>query len=212
MDLVAGSMVGLSSCRDGRYVLDAGLRRNDPRHRGAGVQTWAELWAAHGHQLSRRQWQSRIGSNGGFDPWEELERRTGVRLDPALNESRRVRRDEFAGPAPGPAGDPGVARTSIQARVPGGRGVVVFPGLGGIPPAPTRDPRVFSHPRVCRRCGASQTRSDVLSNRLQGAGSPSHKFGGGGRLPARRRGRHGRRPVHRGRPSHAHRRSGFLAR
>ena len=58
-------------------------------------RAWAELWAAHGHQLSRRQWQSRIGSNGGFDPWEELERRAGVRLDPALNESRRVRRDEL---------------------------------------------------------------------------------------------------------------------
>jgi HAD superfamily hydrolase (TIGR01509 family) len=62
---------------------------------GPVYQSWAELWAARGHQLSLAEWQTRIGTDGGFDPWAELERRAGARLDPALDNFRRARRDEL---------------------------------------------------------------------------------------------------------------------
>jgi cobalt/nickel transport system ATP-binding protein len=56
--------------------------------------SWTELWAEHGHELSRARWQSIIGTEHGFDPWAELERLVGHPLDPSLQERRRARRDE----------------------------------------------------------------------------------------------------------------------
>lgn len=58
-------------------------------------RSWAELWAAHGHELGLADWQATIGTDGVFDPWTELERRAKVRLDPSLNDLRRTRRDEL---------------------------------------------------------------------------------------------------------------------
>lgn len=58
-------------------------------------RSWAELWDTHGHELSLVEWQTTIGTDSGFDPWAALERRVGRRLDTALNEARRARRDEL---------------------------------------------------------------------------------------------------------------------
>jgi HAD superfamily hydrolase (TIGR01509 family) len=58
-------------------------------------RSWAELWAEHGYELSLADWQAVIGTEGTFDPWAELETRAGRRLDPALQERRRARRDEL---------------------------------------------------------------------------------------------------------------------
>jgi HAD superfamily hydrolase (TIGR01509 family) len=58
-------------------------------------RSWAELWDDHGHELALAAWQATIGTDSAFDPWAELERRMGCRLDPALRERRRARRDEL---------------------------------------------------------------------------------------------------------------------
>jgi HAD superfamily hydrolase (TIGR01509 family) len=55
-------------------------------------QSWAELWHDHGVELDRDRWQEIIGTDAGFDPWVELQRRVGW-LDPSLLERRRDRRD-----------------------------------------------------------------------------------------------------------------------
>ena len=67
-------------------------------------RSWAELWEVQGHELARARWQSVIGTDGGFDPWGELERLVGHPLEPALQERRKARRDHCSaasGPAPG---------------------------------------------------------------------------------------------------------------
>ncbi|HEX3424829.1 MAG TPA: HAD-IA family hydrolase [Acidimicrobiales bacterium] len=56
-------------------------------------QSWAELWQNHDVELSRSRWQAVIGTNGVFDPWMELQQVLGRRLNPALLEQRRQRRD-----------------------------------------------------------------------------------------------------------------------
>ncbi len=58
-------------------------------------RSWAELWSAHGTELSLAEWQAVIGTEATFDPWAELERRLTHPLDPALQEHRRSRRDEL---------------------------------------------------------------------------------------------------------------------
>lgn len=56
-------------------------------------RSWAELWAEHGHDLDRSSWQRLIGTDDGFDPFAELERRHGRPLEPVLQARRRQRRD-----------------------------------------------------------------------------------------------------------------------
>jgi putative hydrolase of the HAD superfamily len=66
--------------------------------------TWSDLWNEHGHELTLIDWQEGIGTEGGFDPWSELERRVGSSLDPALRDIRRQRQNELQaeyGPRPG---------------------------------------------------------------------------------------------------------------
>ena len=58
-------------------------------------RSWAELWAAHGQELDLAHWQQTLGMEDAFDPWDALESRLGTRLDPALNDQRRARRDEI---------------------------------------------------------------------------------------------------------------------
>ena len=58
-------------------------------------RSWAELWHDHGHRLARSDWQQNIGGDDLFDPWAELEARTGRPLDVRLHHRRRRRRDEI---------------------------------------------------------------------------------------------------------------------
>ncbi len=58
-------------------------------------QSWAELWEEHGVELARARWQAVIGTDAGFDPWAELQRTLGRLLPPAVEERRRLRRDEL---------------------------------------------------------------------------------------------------------------------
>lgn len=58
-------------------------------------RAWTELWASHGVDLPRAEWQAILGTDSGFDPWDELERRLGRSIDPALRDTRRARRDEL---------------------------------------------------------------------------------------------------------------------
>ena len=67
-------------------------------------RSWAELWADHGHRLTRAEWQVNIGTDDVFDPLTELELRLGRPLDPVVQDRRRRRRDEIQarhGPRPG---------------------------------------------------------------------------------------------------------------
>jgi HAD superfamily hydrolase (TIGR01509 family) len=70
-------------------------------------QSWAELWEEYGVELGRARWQAVIGTDGVFDPWVELQRLVGRRLDPALALRRQARRDELQAaydPRPGVLG------------------------------------------------------------------------------------------------------------
>ena len=58
-------------------------------------RAWHELWASHGVDLPRAEWQAILGTDGGFDAWAELERRLGQAVDPQLRDQRRARRDEL---------------------------------------------------------------------------------------------------------------------
>jgi HAD superfamily hydrolase (TIGR01509 family) len=78
---------------DGGLVLDFDgtvLDTEEPIYR-----SWQELWAEHGHELALADWQATIGTEGVFDPWDQLERRVGRPLDPAWHDRRRARRDEL---------------------------------------------------------------------------------------------------------------------
>ena len=64
---------------------------------------WSELYAQHGVPLDLERWQSIIGTDDDFDPWDELVAHAGP-LDPALNRARQRRRDALiheAGLRPG---------------------------------------------------------------------------------------------------------------
>lgn len=45
----------------------------------------AELWEAHGIDLTIEIWAARIGTHARLDPFRELEQRLGRTLDPSLN-------------------------------------------------------------------------------------------------------------------------------
>lgn len=60
----------------------------------------AELWAELGVELTVEDWAWRIGTNGHDDPFTELEKRLGRRLDPALQERRIARKNQLTDEAP----------------------------------------------------------------------------------------------------------------
>ncbi|MCA1845939.1 MAG: HAD-IA family hydrolase [Actinobacteria bacterium] len=62
---------------------------------GPVYQSWAELWEEQGHELPRPLWQGLIGTDAGFDPWLELQRRKGRPLDPTLKDRRRARCEDL---------------------------------------------------------------------------------------------------------------------
>lgn len=68
----------------------------------SAYRTWYEFWDAHGEELDLAEWQAIIGTDGAFDPWEELQRRLGRRLDRARFTEIRGRRDELLAQQDGP--------------------------------------------------------------------------------------------------------------
>lgn len=60
----------------------------------------AELWAEFDIELAVEDWAWRIGTNGHDDPFTELEKRLGRRLDPALQEWRIARKNQLTDEAP----------------------------------------------------------------------------------------------------------------
>ena len=58
-------------------------------------RSWVELWADHGHGLTRAEWQVNIGTEDVFDPLGELESRIGRSVDETVQARRRLRRDEI---------------------------------------------------------------------------------------------------------------------
>lgn len=76
-------------------------------------RAWSEVWDEHGHSLALFDWQRNIGTEDVFDPLAELEHRLGHRLNPDIDDRRRIRRDEIqAGLGP----RPGVVRWLSDAR------------------------------------------------------------------------------------------------
>jgi HAD superfamily hydrolase (TIGR01509 family) len=45
---------------------------------------WAEIYRDHGGTLTLEHWRHALGTHNGFDPYAELERQTGRRLDRAI--------------------------------------------------------------------------------------------------------------------------------
>lgn len=66
----------------------------------AAYQAAAELWADHGIEVTIQDWAWRIGTNGHDDPFTELQKVLGRRLDPALNERRITRKNALTDEAP----------------------------------------------------------------------------------------------------------------
>jgi len=65
---------------------------------------WSELYEQHGVALDLARWQSIIGTDDDFDPWDELCAAVGRPLDRSLNRLRQQRRDALmheAGLRPG---------------------------------------------------------------------------------------------------------------
>lgn len=80
---------------------------------GPTYQSWAETYEAHGVPLTLEEWSLTIGRVDHPDPWEELQRRLGRRLDPSVKEARKRRRDELL-LALGPCA--GAAESLLEAR------------------------------------------------------------------------------------------------
>jgi HAD superfamily hydrolase (TIGR01509 family) len=60
----------------------------------------AELWEAHGIELTIDMWAARIGTHARLDPFHELQERLGRTLDPALNEQRIARKNALTDEMP----------------------------------------------------------------------------------------------------------------
>ena len=71
------------------------LDTEEPAYRAA-----AELWAELGIDLTPDDWAWRIGTAGHDDPFTELEKRLGRRLDPALNQRRIARKNALTDEMP----------------------------------------------------------------------------------------------------------------
>jgi HAD superfamily hydrolase (TIGR01509 family) len=60
----------------------------------------AELWEAHGEELTLEAWCGRIGTHTELNPFAELEQRLGRRLDPDLQRQRIARKNALTDEAP----------------------------------------------------------------------------------------------------------------
>jgi HAD superfamily hydrolase (TIGR01509 family) len=99
----------MSSVRAVIYDFDGLLLETE----GPTYQSWAETYEAHGVPLSLDEWSLTIGRVDHPDPWEELQRRLGRRLDSSVRDARRQRRDELLH-ALGPCA--GAAESLLEAR------------------------------------------------------------------------------------------------
>lgn len=60
------------------------------------LESWAEIYREHGHELPMEQWNSLLGSNRGFDPGAHLAALVGEGFDlDAARTRRTARRDEL---------------------------------------------------------------------------------------------------------------------
>jgi HAD superfamily hydrolase (TIGR01509 family) len=68
-------------------------------------RAWSELYAELGRELALERWVAGVGTQGGFDPYAELEEQAGLELDRAALAARKRRRVdellEHAEPLPG---------------------------------------------------------------------------------------------------------------
>jgi HAD superfamily hydrolase (TIGR01509 family) len=77
-------------------------------------RAWREAFEEHGHELLLQDWSAAIGTLGGYDPVEQLERLTGRRLDPeAVRAAVRRRHLELVEVE---ALRPGIAEYVLHAR------------------------------------------------------------------------------------------------
>ncbi|HEY2330701.1 MAG TPA: HAD-IA family hydrolase [Acidimicrobiales bacterium] len=148
-------------------------------------RSWWELWDEHGHQLDREEWQLVIGTDAGFDPLAELQRRLGRDLDATTVERRRRRRDvlqadhdvregivAWLDEADASGVPVGIASSSPEAWVDGhlrrlglrSRFTVVVCAGDGVPPKP--DPT--SYRVACERMGADPRRSVAVEDSPHG--------------------------------------------
>jgi len=67
-------------------------------------QSWAEIWEAHGHELTVASWARRIGKQHELDALAELSERVGQPLDEALRRERERRKKALTEAAPLNAG------------------------------------------------------------------------------------------------------------
>jgi len=63
-------------------------------------QSWAEIWEAHGHELTVASWARRIGKQHELDALAELAERIGEPLDEALRREREGRKKALTEAAP----------------------------------------------------------------------------------------------------------------
>jgi HAD superfamily hydrolase (TIGR01509 family) len=148
-------------------------------------RSWWELWDEHGHRLARDEWQLLIGTDAGFDPLAELERRIGRELDATAVERRRQRRDvlqadhevrdgvlAWLDEADASGLPVGIASSSPEAWVDGHlrrlglreRFRTVVCAGDGVPPKP--DPT--SYRVACERLGADPRRSVAVEDSPHG--------------------------------------------
>jgi HAD superfamily hydrolase (TIGR01509 family) len=78
---------------------------------------WSEIYRDHGGTLTLEHWRHALGTHGGFDPYRELERQTGVWLDRAVWVPRI--RDEHWRRCETEPLRPGVAERLLEARAVG---------------------------------------------------------------------------------------------
>jgi HAD superfamily hydrolase (TIGR01509 family) len=64
---------------------------------GAAYRAWQEVFAERGHELALERWVAAVGTIGGFDPVEELERLDGTAVDRDALKARQLARERALG-------------------------------------------------------------------------------------------------------------------
>ena len=72
---------------------------------GPAFRAWQEVYRAHGQELPLERWVACVGTIGGFDPFDDLERLLGSPVDRERIHDERLRRKLEA------VGEPALIRT-----------------------------------------------------------------------------------------------------